>query len=161
MTSHHNLPQQQPTTTTTRYYHHPLQPPPATTTTRYYHHPLLPSPATTITRYYHQPLLPPSYLGLGQTLGFFKRNDAYTMIHCSRIGKIIWSHWQLSTIPRVYKQFTFRSPFRKGTNKKNSIPFIALLLFGRSCVIVGHHRLTDELFPAAAIFGSPYTLWCR
>ena len=27
-----------------------------------------------------------------------------------------------------------------------------LLLFGRSCVIVGHHRLTDELFPAAAIF---------
>ena len=32
------------------------------------------------------------------------------------------------------------------------------LLFGRSCVIVGHHRLTDELFPAAAVFGSPYAL---
>ena len=29
--------------------------------------------------------------------------------------------------------------------------FILLLLFGRSCVIVGHHRLTDELFPAAAV----------
>ena len=25
------------------------------------------------------------------------------------------------------------------------------LLFGRSCVIVGHHRLTDEFFPAAAV----------
>ena len=33
-----------------------------------------------------------------------------------------------------------------------------ILLFGRSCVIVGHHRLTDELFPAAAIFCSPYAL---
>ena len=28
------------------------------------------------------------------------------------------------------------------------------LLFGRSRMIVGHHRLTDELFPAAAIFCS-------
>ena len=38
-----------------------------------------------------------------------------------------------------------------------------LLLFGRSCVIIGHHRLTDELFPAAAIFGSPYAIfiWSR
>ena len=35
-----------------------------------------------------------------------------------------------------------------------------LLLFGRSCVIVGHHRLTDELFPTAAIFCSPYALCC-
>ncbi len=26
-----------------------------------------------------------------------------------------------------------------------------LLLFGRSRMIVGHHRFTDELFPAAAI----------
>ena len=33
-----------------------------------------------------------------------------------------------------------------------------LLLFGRSCVIVSHHRLTDELFPAAAVFGWPYVL---
>ena len=33
-----------------------------------------------------------------------------------------------------------------------------LLLFGRSRMIVGHHRLTDELFPAAAIFCSPYAL---
>ena len=30
-----------------------------------------------------------------------------------------------------------------------------ILLFGRSSMIVGHHRLTDELFPAAAIFCSP------
>ena len=28
---------------------------------------------------------------------------------------------------------------------------IVVLLFGRSRMIVGHHRLTDELFPAAAI----------
>ena len=27
---------------------------------------------------------------------------------------------------------------------------------GRSRIIVSHHRLTDELFPAAAIFCSPY-----
>ena len=33
-----------------------------------------------------------------------------------------------------------------------------LLLFGRSRIIVGHHCLTDELFPAAAIFCSPYAL---
>ena len=35
---------------------------------------------------------------------------------------------------------------------------LILLLFGRSRMIVGHHRLTDELFPAAAIFCSPYAL---
>ena len=35
---------------------------------------------------------------------------------------------------------------------------VLLLLFGRSRMIVGHHRLTDELFPAAAIFCSPYAL---
>ena len=33
-----------------------------------------------------------------------------------------------------------------------------LLLFSRSCLIVGHHRLTDEFFPATAVFGSPYAL---
>ena len=33
-----------------------------------------------------------------------------------------------------------------------------LLLFGRSRILVSHHRLTDELFPAAAIFCSPYAL---
>ena len=33
---------------------------------------------------------------------------------------------------------------------------MVLLLFGRSCVMVGHHRLTDELFPAPAIFSSPH-----
>ena len=36
------------------------------------------------------------------------------------------------------------------------ISFLVLLavflLFGRSRIIVSHHRLTDELFPAAAIF---------
>ena len=36
--------------------------------------------------------------------------------------------------------------------------FRILLLFGRSRIIVSHHRLTDELFPAAAIVCSPYAL---
>ena len=36
--------------------------------------------------------------------------------------------------------------------------FNLILLFGRSRIIVSHHRLTDELFPAAAIFCSPYAL---
>ena len=40
----------------------------------------------------------------------------------------------------------------------NSFLEPCLLLFGRSRMIVGHHRLTDELFPAAAIFCSPYAL---
>ena len=35
---------------------------------------------------------------------------------------------------------------------------LTVLLFGRSRIIVGHHRLTDELFPAAAIFCSPNAL---
>ena len=33
-----------------------------------------------------------------------------------------------------------------------------LLLFGRSCSIVGHHHLTDDFLPATAVFGSPYAL---
>ena len=40
----------------------------------------------------------------------------------------------------------------------NAIQYNTILLFGRSCVIVGHHRLTDELFPLPAIFCSPYAL---
>ena len=32
-----------------------------------------------------------------------------------------------------------------------------LFLFGRSCLIVGHHRLTDDDFlPPTAVFGSPF-----
>ena len=33
---------------------------------------------------------------------------------------------------------------------EKKIVFLNLLLFGRSCLIVGHHRLTDKFFPAAA-----------
>ena len=36
----------------------------------------------------------------------------------------------------------------------------SFLRFGRSCLIIGHHRLTCECFPWAAVFGSPYELWC-
>ena len=36
--------------------------------------------------------------------------------------------------------------------------YIRLLLFGRSCLIVGHNRLTDDFLPATAVFGSPYAL---
>ena len=34
----------------------------------------------------------------------------------------------------------------------------SLLLFGRSRIIVGHHRLTDGLFPAAAILLTPMVM---
>ena len=46
----------------------------------------------------------------------------------------------------------------KSSHLINYVPLSTLLLFGRSRMIVGHHRLTDELFPAAAIFCSPYAL---
>ena len=50
-----------------------------------------------------------------------------------------------------------KMPLVKSTDfgKDESSAKVSLPHFGRSCVIVGHHRLTDELFPAAAILGSP------
>ena len=49
--------------------------------------------------------------------------------------------------------------FRPTKQTLTCIVSFILLLFGRSRIIVGHHRITDELFPAAAIFCSPCVIY--
>ena len=61
-------------------------------------------------------------------------------------------HMENKCIPK------FSRNIKKGTISIQNRNIHIILLFGRSRMIVGHHRFTDELFPAAAIFGSPYAM---